>query len=65
MSDLNFNSLYLQIFYISSNVAATSTSNKELNFTVNECNKLASCSVSKQTKENEKIFSYPVFLLRS
>ena len=56
VSDLDFNNLYLQTFYISSKVAVTSTSNKELNFTVNECNKLASCSASKQTNEDEKIF---------
>ena len=59
VSDLDFNSLYVQTFYISSNVAATSTSNKELNFTVHECNKLASCSVSKQTNKDEKIFNIP------
>ena len=56
MSDLDFNSLYFQTFYISSNVAATSTSNKELNFTVHECNKLASCSVSKHTNKEENFF---------
>ena len=40
MSDSDFESLYLQTFYISSNAAATSTSNKELNFTVDECNRV-------------------------
>ena len=60
LSDLDFNSLYLQTFYISSNVAATSTSNKELNFTVDECNELASCSVSKQSNVDEKFFISPL-----
>ena len=42
--------------YMSSNVAATSTSNTELNFTVVECNKLASCSVSKESNKDKKVF---------
>ena len=59
VSDSNFNSLYLQTFYISSNVVATSTSNKKLNFTVNECNEQASCNVFKQSNKNEKVFYIP------
>ena len=56
--DLDLNCLYLQTFYLSLNVAATSTSNKKLNFTVNKCNKLASCSVSKHTNEDENFFIF-------
>ena len=37
----------------------TSTSNKELNSTVNECNELAHCSVSKQSNKDEKVFCIP------
>ena len=49
MSDLDFN--------ISSSVAATSTSNEELNYsTVNECNELACCCVSERSKKNERVF---------
>ena len=59
VSDLDFNSQYIQTFYIPSNVAATNTSNKELKFTVDECNELASCNVSKQSNENEKVFHIP------
>ena len=59
MFDSDFNSLYLQTFYISSNVAATSTSNKELNFTVDECNELASCSISEKSNKDEKVFHIP------
>ena len=57
--DSDFNSLYI-FKRISSNVAATSTSNKQLNFTVDECNKLASCSVSKQSNKDEKVFDTPL-----
>ena len=35
---------------MSSILAATSTPNEELNSTVNVCNELASCSVSKKRK---------------
>ena len=44
---------------MSSNVAATSTSNKELNFTVDKCNELASCSVTKQSNKDKKVFHIP------
>ena len=60
MSDSDFNSPYLQTFYTSSNVAATSTANEELNFTVDECNELASCSVSKQSNKDKKFFIFPL-----
>ena len=43
---------------MSSNVAATSTSNEELNSTVDECNELASCSVSKRSKKDKSVFHY-------
>ena len=61
MFDSDFNSLYLQTFFISSisNVAARSTLNKELNFIVHECNEMASCSVSKQINKDEKVFHIP------
>ena len=59
--DSDFNSLYLQTFYIFSNVAATSTSNKELNSTVDECNEVVMCTVSKQSKKMKKLKSIPFF----
>ena len=43
---------------MSSNVADTSTSNEELNSTVNECNELVSCSVSKLSNKDERVFYY-------
>ena len=36
----------------------TSTFNKELNSIVDECNELTSCSVSKQSNEDERVFHY-------
>ena len=48
---------------MSSNVAATSTSNQELNSTVDECNELASCSVFKQSNEMKEFFI--IFLTHS
>ena len=60
MSNSYFNSLHLQTFYISSNIAATSTSSKELNFIVDECNEPASRSVSKRNSKDEKFFIFPL-----
>ena len=36
----------------------TSALNKELDFTVDECNELASCSVSRQSNKDEKFFIF-------
>ena len=41
---------------ISSSVATTSTSNKDSNFTVDDCNELASPDASKQNDEDQRVF---------
>ena len=43
---------------MSLNVAATSSTNEELNSTVDECNELANLNVSKRSNKDKRVFHY-------